>query len=207
MILTEKGQFIEYEGGKYAIGDRIQCMNGTAFENLYGTIKEIREGSDKETKYVGPEKNCTLDMPVMEKEVEEFEKNFYPINDKKKLLRDNSFDDIVLSTDMLRVLPNVLNDCKRISLFEVIEDLAYERCGFHSQKIFSEYDDALVYFHKLIQSERKESFISKNLDNKKLVVKNGTDYIEAYIDGKYTANHYKLQKVPIEILTREGCTE
>ena len=49
MVINEMGASLQYNGVNYVVGAPILATDQSVYQGLYGRIKEIRDGEDKET--------------------------------------------------------------------------------------------------------------------------------------------------------------
>ena len=58
MIVNRPNQKYEHLGVTYAIGAAVMATEASEYRGLYGTITEIRDGSDRETENDAPDIYC-----------------------------------------------------------------------------------------------------------------------------------------------------
>lgn len=64
MIYKEKGNGIIYNRKRLLVGMRILANEKSEYRGLFGTIKEIRTGKDKDTSNAGPDIFCVYDIAL-----------------------------------------------------------------------------------------------------------------------------------------------
>lgn len=65
MILKNSGDVFEYEGVRYTVGEFIYANKNSDYEGLFGVIKEIRDGDDKDTDNDTPDIYCAFENPLI----------------------------------------------------------------------------------------------------------------------------------------------
>ena len=69
MIVNRPNQKYEYLGVTYAIGAAVMATEASEYRGLYGTITEIRDGSDRETENDTPDIYCCFEPPLFQEEI------------------------------------------------------------------------------------------------------------------------------------------
>ena len=65
MIINRIGAKYLYNGVTYTVGDQIIANSESEYEGLFGTIKEIRDGDDRETDNDTPDIHCEFLPPFL----------------------------------------------------------------------------------------------------------------------------------------------
>ena len=58
MIINQEGMRYTYNGMTYTVGAAVMATEASEYRGLYGTITEIRDGSDRETENDTPDIYC-----------------------------------------------------------------------------------------------------------------------------------------------------
>lgn len=93
MTINETGEFIEYNGVCYTIGDRITANKNSDYDGATGIIIEISDEED------GVDIYCDLERPTDPEVIARIEKRFSYIYDEPRTLDEIPFDEIVLQPD------------------------------------------------------------------------------------------------------------
>ena len=80
MVINEMGASLQYNGVNYVVGAPILAIDQSVYQGLYGRIKEIRDGEDKETDNESPDLYCEFDQPVIPSEIAAIENAFSAFN-------------------------------------------------------------------------------------------------------------------------------
>lgn len=61
MIINQEGMRYTYNGMTYTVGAAVMATEASEYRGLYGTITEIRDGSDRETENDTPDIYCCFE--------------------------------------------------------------------------------------------------------------------------------------------------
>ena len=92
MVVNQANQKYEYLGVTYAIGAAVMATEASEYRGLYGTITEIRDGSDRETENDTPDIYCCFQPPLFPKEIQELERRFTELYQSPKKLDEITLD-------------------------------------------------------------------------------------------------------------------
>ena len=76
MIINQEGMRYTYNGMTYTVGAAVMATEASEYRGLYGTITEIRDGSDRETENDTPDIYCCFEPPLFQEEIRELERRF-----------------------------------------------------------------------------------------------------------------------------------
>ena len=76
MIINQEGMRYTYNGMTYTVGAAVMATEASEYRGLYGTITEIRDGSDRETENDTPDIYCCFEPPLFQEEIQELEQRF-----------------------------------------------------------------------------------------------------------------------------------
>ena len=189
MILRKRNKPFEYDGKTYYIGEEIVALNNSEYSGLFGRIVEIRDGADKETDNKTPDIYCEFDPPLFPKDIEELEKRFSSLYKAPKKLDDITLDSVIMAPDMIKSLTEK-TDGRKITIYSLEEDWAYDDDYGHTTEIFFDYMLAKKRLCEKIKNEKEDGSVERWLDDDELIEDYGNDYYEAYLDGYYSSSHY-----------------
>lgn len=189
MILRNTNEPFEYDGKTYYIGEEIVALNNSEYSGLFGRIVEIRDGADKENDNKTPDIYCEFYPPLFPKDIEELEKRFSDLYKAPKKLDDITLDSVIMAPDMIKSLTEK-TDGRKITIYSLEEDWAYDDDYGHTTEIFSDYMLAKKRLCEKIKNEKEDGSVERWLDDDELIEDYGNDYYEAYLDGYYSSSHY-----------------
>ena len=189
MKLTKRNKPFEYDGKTYYIGEEIVASGNSEYSGLFGRIVEIRDDADKETDNKTPDIYCEFDPPLFPKDIEELEKRFSDLYKAHKKLDDITLDSVIMAPDMIKSLTEK-TDGRKITIYSLEEDWAYDDDYGHTTEIFFDYMLAKKRLCEKIKNEKDDGSVERWLDDEKLIEDYGNDYYEAYLDGYYSSSHY-----------------
>ena len=189
MILRKKNKPFKYDGKTYFIGEEIVALNNSEYSGLFGRIVEIRDDADKETDNKTPDIYCEFDPPLFPKDIEELEKRFSDLYKAHKKLDDITLDSVIMAPDMIKSLTEK-TDGRKITIYSLEEDWAYDDDYGHTTEIISDYMLAKKKLCEKIKNEKEDGSVERWLDDDELIEDYGNDYYEAYLDGYYSSSHY-----------------
>ena len=189
MILRKKNKPFKYDGKTYFIGEEIVALNNSEYSGLFGRIVEIRDDADKETDNKTPDIYCEFDPPLFPKDIEELEKRFSDLYKAPKKLDDITLDSVIMAPDMIKSLTEK-TDGRKITIYSLEEDWAYDDDYGHTTEIISDYMLAKKKLCEKIKNEKEDGSVERWLDDDELIEDYGNDYYEAYLDGYYSSSHY-----------------
>lgn len=191
MIINRPGTVFEYDGVKYTIGETIVGTAESEYENLFGSIVEIRDGADKETENDTPDFYCTFNPPILPHEIKKLEAVFSDLYGSPKTLDDICLDEVIMAPSMIEPIIHHEKSRKILPIFVVHEEWAFNgECGNES-KYCTDYLDARMLFLKLLEN-MTSNYICDWMHDKSLQTDADDNFYECWIDGDYTENHYRI---------------
>ncbi len=192
MIYNKSGDSLEYKGKKYTVGEEIYTTNKSIYKGMFGIIKEIRTGKDRETDNPYPDIYCSLDSPPFEAEYEALK--------QATGNEDVSLDMIIMAPEMIVAVSELLPDEKTVTVYALIEDCTVDFEDSDSCCLFTDIEKAKLQMRRYISKERKEGCIERWRRKADFIEEKTTDteYV-AYIDGRYCQNHYCVSIVKKEL--------
>lgn len=115
MIINQEGMRYTYNGMTYTVGAAVMATEASEYRGLYGTITEIRDGSDRETENDTPDIYCCFEPPLFQEEIQELEQRFTELYQSPKKLDEITLDMVIMAPEMVRVIsadPSVCKTCK-----------------------------------------------------------------------------------------------
>ena len=201
MILNRTGAEFEYEGVTYTIGGAIVGTTESEYAGLYGRINAIHDGEDKETENETPDIYCEFDPPVMPHEVKVLEDTFSDLYHQPKTIADIVLDMVIMAPEMIRPLDDLRSMRKRVNVFLVMEDWAVNGEHGNDCEAFSDHDDAKRVMTNRIREELEDGSVPSWRESSIFVENSSMDFYEAYLDGEYMENHYKIMIIRLSIGT------
>lgn len=209
MILNKEGDVFEYEGIKYTIGEFIYANKNSDYEGLFGVIKEIRDGDDKDTENETPDIYCSFENPVIPHDVEEIERRFSKLYGEEKKLEDIALDEVIMAPEHISVVHTRQTQTDTQKVFLLLEDWATDddESGVNID-VYATLEDALLNLRLKVREEYDSGLIAMWLNNSdeedndeesedeaeeedgKLVIESCADSFEAYVSGWYSSSHY-----------------
>lgn len=217
MLLNKKGDVFEYEGIKYTVGEFIYANKNSDYEGLFGVIKEIRDGDDKDTENETPDIYCSFENPVMPYDVEEIEKRFSKLYGEEKRLEDIALDEVIMAPEHISVVYARQTQTDTQKVFLLLEDWATDDDEGINIEVYTTFDEALLNLRLKVREEYESGLVgmwlnnekseedeeenaaeeddkeeSENNDDGKLVIDSCADSFEAYLGGFYCSSHYSV---------------
>lgn len=106
-----------------------------------------------------------------------------------KKLVDITLDSVIMAPDMIKSLTEK-TDGRKITIYSLEEDWAYDDDYGHTTEIFLDYMLAKKKLCEKIKNEKEDGSVERWLDDDELIEDYGNDYYEAYLDGYYSSSHY-----------------
>ncbi len=217
MILNKEGDVFEYEGIKYTVGEFIYANNNSDYEGLFGVIREIRDGEDKDTENETPDIYCSFENPVIPHDVEEIEKRFSKLYGEGKKLEDIALDEVIMAPEQISVVHTRYTQTDNQKVFLLVEDWATDDDEGVSIEVYATFEDALLNLRLKVREEYDSGLVAMWLNNEKpeegedekadeeydegesednddgkLVIDSCEDFFEAYLGGFYCSSHYSV---------------
>jgi len=101
MLLNKPGQTYEHDGTPFEVGCGIYAVKSD-YRGLYGTIAEIRNGKDKDTRNRGVDVYCRFFPPINKEVAKKIEKRMSAYYGDPMRFDDIAIDLVIMAPDMLR---------------------------------------------------------------------------------------------------------
>jgi hypothetical protein len=197
MIINKQGEAFEYEGKKYIVGEDVYATESNYY-GLIGVIKEIRTGEDKETDNPEPDIYCDFFEPVLEADKERLYQtfgNYYAL------------DGIIMAPSMVTpIREGCCNGKEKFgTLFLLQEEWAYDGDGVQTNTMaFTNKESALMFFKYRLYQESEDGSISSYRDNDAVVVDEGAEDYEIFLEGFYNDDHYIIHILELPLAMSES---
>ncbi len=196
MILNRIGAKVYHNGITYTVGDKIYANENSDYAGLYGTIFEIRDGSDKETDNDTPDIYCKFMQPVYPAERKQLEDRFSELYRSPKQISDITLDYVIMAPDMLEL---VTPDATQVlSMYLVKEDWVYAGDAGIEVTVVSDEHQARHSLLSLVLNELAEGRCSEWPENLRETETSPTSYA-CWMYEEYCNNHYKVTIEPIRV--------
>ncbi|MCM1509003.1 MAG: hypothetical protein NC177_17985 [Ruminococcus flavefaciens] len=195
MIINKSGDEFVYNGITYEIGKRIFANEQSKYYGLIGTIKEIRDGDDKETENEMPDIYCSFDKPILSKDIKRFEEKFSNLYGKEKSLDDISLDSIIMAPSMIKVNKQPTTSIK---LYVLTEDWACECDQGQTTRVYTDFLEAKANLNSGIADEIKAGCISDWINEDDYITEISDCSYEGWLEGRYCESHYAISIEEIE---------
>lgn len=195
MIKDKTGETFEYEGRIFRVGDWVYANEGSDYEGLFGHIKEIRTGEDKDTENETADIYCEFMPPIIPAFIEKIEERFSKLYGEPKKLEDLALDEVIMAPEMLLLDQEILSSdgpCKE-TVFVVTKDWAYHGDSDSDFELFYTLKDAQVYFLRCLAEEVMEGGPLFDCRGDEDVCEDSSEtFYEIYQDGDYNEDHYTI---------------
>lgn len=197
MIINKQGEAFEYEGKKYIVGEDVYATE-SSYYGLIGVIKEIRTGEDKDTDNPEPDIYCDFFEPVLEADKERLYQtfgNYYAL------------DGIIMAPSMVTpIREGCCNGKEKFgTLFLLQEEWAYDGDGAQTNTMaFTNKESALMFFKYRLYQESEDGSISSYRDNDAVVVDEGAEDYEIFLEGFYNDDHYIIHILELPLAMSES---
>ena len=206
MIINRAGAQFTHEGVTYTIGDKIFSNDTSDFRGLFGYIKEIRTGDDRETDNDTPDIHCYFYPPFEPEAIAELESRFSALYRSPKKLEDIALDEVIMAPDMIQVVTSA-NSTRMITAFRVEESWVIK--GEPGMEVTPALDEmqAKQRMAELIHNESSEGCIFEWCDDPQFEVEITPTFYECWLRDEYCENRYKVKITPVQICVSEELFE
>ena len=191
MVINEMGASLQYNGVNYVVGAPILATDQSVYQGLYGRIKEIRDGEDKETDNESPDLYCEFDQPVIPSEIAAVENAFSKLHGKPCAIGELGLDLVIMAPEMVQLIPEE-PDGQVLTVYSLTEDFALDGDEFHSELQFTDQATARYKFHTLLLEANSSEWMERWKRAPTFGVEEQVGTYECYLNGEYCANHYRV---------------
>lgn len=205
MILNKNGDAFDYEGKKYTVGEFIYVNENSDYAGLFGVIREIRDGEDKDTENETPDIYCAFENPVMPYDIRRIEDRFSALYGEKKTIDDLALDEVIMAPEEISVVHSRKTQTNAPKVFLLIEDWATDDDEGENIEAYSSHEEALLNLRLKVREEYESGLIAMWLTNANeneededddfdgdIVIDSNADLYEAYLKGFYCSSHYSV---------------
>lgn len=197
------------------LAEFIYANKNSDYEGLFGVIKQIRDGDDKDTENETPDIYCSFENPVIPHDVDEIEKRFSKLYGEEKKLEDIALDEVIMTPEHISVVHarQIQTDTQKV--FLLLEDWATDDDEGINIEVYTTFEEALLNLRLKVREEYESGLVgmwlnnekseegeeeSENNDDGKLVIDSCADSFEAYLGGFYCSSHYSVSIQEKEVL-------
>ena len=205
MILNKNGDAFDYEGKKYTVGEFIYVNENSDYAGLFGVIREIRDGEDKDTENETPDIYCAFENPVMPYDIRRIEDRFSALYGEKKTIDDLALDEVIMAPEEISVVHSRKTQTNAPKVFLLIEDWATDDDEGENIEAYSSHEEALLNLRLKVREEYESGLIAMWLTNANeneededddfdgdIVIDSNAGSYEAYLKGFYCSSHYSV---------------
>lgn len=207
MILNKNGDVFEYEGVKYTVGEFIYANKNSDYEGLFGVIKEIKDGDDKDTENETPDIYCAFETPVIPYDIEQIEKRFSKLYGEEKKLEDIALDEVIMAPEQILIVHSHQTQKDKQKVYLLVEDWATDDDEGISIEVYATYEEALLNFRRKVSDDYECGIVAVHRNNSdeecedenadedaddNLIIESSADSFEAYLNGFYSSYHYSV---------------
>lgn len=212
MILKNVGDVFEYEGVKYTVGEFIYANKNSDYEGLFGVIKEIRDGEDKDTENETPDIYCAFETPVIPHDIKQIEERFSTLYGEKKKICVIALDEVIMAPEHISVVYERKTQTDGQAVYVLLEDWATDDDNGISTEVYSTFEEALLNLRLKVREEYDSGLIAvwhNNADEEEsededeegnLIVESSAASFEAYVSGFYSSSHYSVSITEKQVL-------
>lgn len=206
MIINSIGAQFTYEGVTYTIGDKIFSNDTSDFRGLFGYIKEIRTGDDRETDNDTPDFHCYFYLPFEPEAIAKLESRFSALYRSPKKVEDIALDEVIMAPDMIQVVASA-KSTHMITAFRVEESWVIK--GEPGMEVTPALDEmqAKQRMAELIHNESTEGCIVEWRDDPQFEVEITPTFYECWLRDEYCENRYQVKITPIHICVSDELFE
>ena len=193
MIKNRAGDVFEYGSQKYVIGDLVIGTDQSEYSGLFGYIKEIRDGEDKDTDNETPDIYCNFELPVLETERADLEERFSRLYNNYKTCDDIFWGDVIMAPEMIRPLYDNKSTWNCRYLYLIIEESSDPDSGYdRDYAVYTDYDIAKHEYNQFL-ADKVTSGVLKGYEF--------SEDIDSFaaVDDTVENRYYRLRLVPINM--------
>lgn len=187
MILTDKGQSVEYCGTKFSVGDEVVAV-ADVYEGLVGTITKIKYKSEGDI----PSLICSFQVPILKSNKERFRKKYSKFTGKSTRLKDIKLDNLKMRPDNIVPLDKYNDKKSGKSVFVLIEDACNDYITDVNVEVFSNLKTARTNLELKLRNEFEGGMLSGGAIEG-CVIEESTNSYECYEDGFHAQWHYSIR--------------
>lgn len=200
MIVNQEGMRYTYNGMTYTVGAAVMATEASEYRGLYGTITEIRDGSDRETENDTPDIYCCFEPPLLQEEIRELERRFTDLYQSSKKLDEITLDMVIMAPEMVRVISADPSVCKTCKVYLLTMQFTTSWDSGCITELYADHDMARFAMLKGIREEQAEGCIKDWADRDALEEEYGIDRYEAWYRDEYFENHFVISLEKLSLM-------
>ena len=204
MIINQEGMRYTYNGMTYTVGAAVMATEASEYRGLYGTITEIRDGSDRETENDTPDIYCCFEPPLLQEEIRELEQRFTDLYQSPKKLDEITLDMVIMAPEMVRVISPDPSVCKTLKVYLLTMQFTTSWDSGCITELYADYDMARFAMLKGIREEQAEGCVKDWAEKDALEEEYCTDFYEAWHRDEYSEKHFtaSIEKLSLTLPQR-----
>ena len=204
MIINQEVMRYTYLGMTYTVGAAVMATEASEYRGLYGTITEIRDGSDRETENDTPDIYCCFEPLLFQEEIQELEQRFTELYQSPKKLDEITLDMVIMAPEMVRVISPDPSVCKTCKVYLLTMQFTTSWDSGCITELYADYDMARFVMLKGIREEQAEGCIKDWADRDALEEEYCTDFYEAWHRDEYSEKHFtaSIEKLSLTLPQR-----
>ena len=204
MIINQEGMRYTYNGMTYTVGAAVMATEASEYRGLYGTITEIRDGSDRETENDTPDIYCCFEPPLLQEEIRELEQRFTDLYQSSKKLDEITLDMVIMAPEMVRVISPDPSVCKTLKVYLLTMQFTTSWDSGCITELYADYDMARFAMLKGIREEQAEGCVKDWAEKDALEEEYCTDFYEAWHRDEYSEKHFtaSIEKLSLTLPQR-----
>ena len=193
-----------YNGMTYTVGAAVMAAEASEYRGLYGTITEIRDGSDRETENDTPDIYCCFEPPLFPKEIQELEQRFKELYQSPKKLDEITLDMVIMAPEMVRVISADPKECKVCELYLLTTHCTTNLDSSSFTELYADYDAGRFTLLQSVREEQQEGCVKDWADRDALEEEYCTDFYEAWHRDEYSEKHFtaSIEKLSLTLPQR-----
>ena len=200
MIINQEGMRYTYNGMTYTVGAAVMATEASEYRGLYGTITEIRDGSDRETENDTPDIYCCFDPPLFQEEIRELKRRFTELYQSPKKLDEITLDMVIMAPEMVRVISPDPSVCKTCKVYLLTMQFTTSWDSGCITELYADYDMARFAMLMGIREEQAEGCVKDWADRDALEEECYTDFYEAWHYDEYSENHFTISLEKLSLM-------
>lgn len=204
MIINQEGMRYTYNGMTYTVGAAVMATEASEYRGLFGTITEIRDGSDRETENDTPDIYCCFEPPLFPKEIQELEQRFSELYRMPKKLNEIALDMVIMAPEMVRVISPDPKECKACELYLLTTHCTTNLDSSSFTELYADYDAGRFALLQSVREEQQDGCVKDWADRDALEEEYCTDFYEAWHRDEYSEKHFtaSIEKLSLTLPQR-----
>ena len=204
MIINQEGMRYTYNGMTYTVGAAAMATEASEYRGLYGTITEIRDGSDRETENDTPDIYCCFEPPLFQEEIRELERRFTDLYQSPKKLDEITLDMVIMAPEMVRVISADPKECKACELYLLTTHCTTNLDSSSFTELYADYDAGRFALLQSVRKEQQDGCVKDWAERDALEEECCTDFYEVWHRDEYSEKHFtaSIEKLSLTLPQR-----